>query len=183
MTFDNKPREKNEWLKDFAEYSALDEAMAPGVPTDLRARLKARLFPNPWIVFSKVAALHLITGTASLAICHQFGLNPFATRHSLADLYMRAFGHQACLFACGLTFVAGTYLLASFFLSLEEFEAIRRTHWLQTGALSIASLMAFWLFGADLASILALLWLAGAALGGVASFEGVYRMKQRLVAA
>lgn len=174
---------KEQWLEEqeeFREFVSLGAAGIRPEPSVLPA-LKARLFPNPWLVFAKIAGLHAITGGLSLGLCHQFGLNPFRTPYSLADLFMATGSHHFCMVACGLTFIAGTYLLAGMFLTLEELEAVRRQHWLQTACLSAGSLAVFHMFGADLVAIFAGLWLIGALAGGLASFEGVYLLRRRMV--
>lgn len=138
MTFNNK----EEWLKEFTEFSNIDTTQVL-VPASAFERLKKRLFPNPWLVFVKIAAIHTVVGFLSLAICNQFGLNPFRTTQSLTDWFMRIGGHSLCMLLCGTFFMATTYLLANIFLNLEELESIRRYEWLQTGIIGLVSLAIF----------------------------------------
>lgn len=175
MAFNNK----EEWLKEFTEFSNVrtDEVEVPASAFEC---LKKRLFPNPWVVFGKVTAIHTVVGFLSLAICNQFGLNPFQTEQSLTDWFMRIAGHNFCMLLCGLFFMATTYLLANLFLNLEELEAIKRYEWLQTGIIGIVSLAAFYFFGAELVGTFALLWIIGALLGGLVSIEGSYRLRRAL---
>jgi hypothetical protein len=174
-------------MKDYQEFmsgstnSADDSTPGVKVPEEILRSLRGRLFPNPWSVFAKVAAIHGIVGFLSLGICNQFGLNPFQRSTSLADFFMRTGGHHFCMFACGVFFVAGTYLLANFFLTLEEFESVRRYEWLQTGVLSLISVAGFYFGGAELLGSLVSLWLVGAFVGGVLSVEGSYRLRLRRI--
>lgn len=174
MAFNNK----EDWLKEFTEFSNID-AERVQVPATAFANIKKRIFPNPWLVFGKVTAIHAVVGFLSLAACNQFGLNPFQTEQSLTDWFMRIAGHNLCMLFCGTFFMATTYVLANLFLNLEELESIRRYEWLQTGIIGLASLASFYFFGAELVATLAFLWIIGAFIGGVFSMEGSYRFRRR----
>lgn len=171
--------QKNEWLKEFTEFSNVrtDEVQ---VPASAFENLKKRLFPNPWVVFGKVTAIHAVVGFLSLAVCNQFGLNPFQTQQSLTDWFMKIAGHNFCMLLCGLFFMATTYLLANLFLNLEELEAIKRYEWLQTGIIGVVSLAAFYFFGAELVGTFVVLWIVGALVGGFLSIESSYRIRRAL---
>ncbi|MGE0525779.1 MAG: hypothetical protein AB7G93_04770 [Bdellovibrionales bacterium] len=171
--------DKEQWLKEFTEFSQIDVKDVE-VPKAIFKNLRARLFPNPWVVFGKIAGLHVIVGFFSLSICNQFGLNPFQTDQGLTDWFMKVAGHNVCMFLCGVFFVSATYLLSNFLLSLEELEAVRRYEWLQTGVIGLVSLSAFYFFGAELVATFAVLWLIGALLGGLLAIEGSYRLRRQL---
>jgi hypothetical protein len=171
--------DKEQWLKEFTEFSEIDVKNVE-VPEGVFKNLRARLFPNPWAVFGKIAALHVVVGFFSLAVCNQFGLNPFQTAQGLTDWFMRVAGHNLCMLLCGTFFISATYLLANFLLTIEELEAVRRYEWLQTGIIGLVSLAAFYFFGAELAATFAILWLIGALLGGLLSIEGSYRLRRQL---
>jgi hypothetical protein len=171
--------QKNEWLKEFTEFSNITADQAQ-VPASAYANLKRRLFPNPWMVFGKVTAVHAVVGVLSLAVCNQFGLNPFQTQQSLTGWFMKIAGHNFCMLLCGTFFMMTTYLLANLFLSLEEMEAVKRYEWLQTGIMGLVSLAAFYFFGAELVGSLMFLWIVGALIGGFLSIEGSYRIRRAL---
>ena len=171
--------DKNEWLKDYTEFSQID-ASNVRVSEDLFKIVRSRLFPNPWVIFAKTAVLHGIVGFSSLAICNQFGLNPFQTNQSLTTWFMKTGGHNVCMLLCGLFFMATTYLLSNFFLSLEELESVRRYEWLQIGIFGLVSLAAFHFFGADIVAVFAILWGLGAMIGGYLSIEGSYQLRKIL---
>lgn len=167
--------DKDLWLKEYREFS---NTQTEPVPTKTLVQLKKLLFPSPWMVFLKLLALHSISGFFSLAICHQFGLNPFQTEQSLMDWFMRFGGHHFCMVACGVVFMITTYLIAGQTLSLSELEAIRRHKWLQTSLLGILSLSAFYFFGAELLLVFALLWLFGGLLGSILALETTYHFRK-----
>lgn len=171
--------DKEKWLKEFTEFSQTNVNDVK-VPDGVFRNLRTRLFPNPWFVFGKLAGLHVVVGFFSLAICTQFGLNPFQRDQTLTDWFMKIGGHNFCMFLCGVFFMATTYLLSNFLLTLEEVEAVRRFEWLQTGVMGLASLAAFYFFGAELVAIFAVLWLIGSLLGGFLSIEGSYRFRRSL---
>lgn len=168
---------KEDWLKEFTEFSNISSEQVQ-VPARSFETIKARLFPSPWFVFGKVTAIHAVVGFLSLAICNQFGLNPFNTSQSLTDWFMRIAGHNFCMLLCGTFFIATTYLLANLFLNLEELESIKRFEWLQTGIIGLISLAAFYFFGAELVGTFALLWIVGAFIGGYLSIESSYRVRR-----
>lgn len=161
-------------LQDFTEF-VNSETIA--VSTTVLKSLKKKLFPSPWIVFSKVLFLHMVVGFFSLAICNQFGLNPFQTNQSLTNWFMQISNHHVCMILCGFFFVATTYILAGAFLSLEEMESIRRVEKLQTAILVLISLAGFYFFGGQLVATFTFLWLIGATLGAWVSIESSYRFK------
>lgn len=170
---------KDQWIKEFEEFSQVSSE-AVQVPPSLYSKIKKRLFPNPWMVFGKIAAVHAFVGFLSLGICSQFGLNPFNTSYSLSEWFMQKAGHSVCMIFCGVFFIASTYLLANLILNLEELEAIRKFEWLQVSILSMGSLAAFHFFGGEIIMSFALLWMVGAFIGGLLSIEVSYLFRRQL---
>jgi hypothetical protein len=171
---------KKDWLAEFNEFSNLN-ASEHQVPSELFEKIKRQIFPNPWVVFSKILILHFIVGGLSLVICNQFGLNPFQTDQSLTRWFMKVGGHHFCMVGCGLFFMATTYFLSNLFITLEELESVRRHEWLQMALVGLLSLTAFYFFGADLIAMFVLLWLLGAMVGGFLSIEASYRLRRSWV--
>lgn len=173
-------RDKDEWLKEYMEFSQIDAGNAE-VTDGVYNNLRARLFPSPWLVFGKVVGVHAVVGYLSLAVCNQFGLNPFQTEQSLTGWFMKTAGHNICMLLCGVFFMMTTYLLANFLLTLEELESVRRHEWLQSSVIGLVSLAAFHFFGADLVATFALLWITGAVIGGFFTIEGSYQFRKNFV--
>lgn len=169
--------DKDTWLKEYTEFIQSDRAH---VPSNVFINIKQKLFPNPWIVLGKIFGIHSIVGFLSLAICNQFGLNPFGTDRSLMDWFMNIGGHNFCMVACGVFFMMTTYLLANVILKLEELETIRFHKWLQTGLLGLVSLAAFYFFGAEMVVTFAALWILGAFIGGLVAIEGSYFLRKQM---
>jgi hypothetical protein len=173
----------NESKKSLTEYEAFLKFENVAVPKELSARvfsaMKDLLNPSGWAVFFKILGIHITVGFLSLSICHQFGMNPFATNISLDSWFMSMWGHGTCMVACGILFVGLSFLSAGYFLSIEEVRALRRTEFIQTFTLGIVSLMMFAAFGAELALTFAGLWLLGGLIGGFVATEAVWFLRRR----
>jgi hypothetical protein len=168
----------NEWLNDYEDF--LSEASPP--PEKLNqtviGRMKALLNPNPLQVFSKLLGINIFVGFLSLAVCHQFGLNPFNTKFSLDQLFMSVGGHAACMVFCGVLFISVGVFAAGLFLSSEEIRSFRKHKFLQNLSLGVASISFLVLFGADIALGFGLLWMIGALMGGVGSTMVVSKLRK-----
>lgn len=172
-------RQSRQWIHDFEAFAQEEALQVPSeLDRQLWQRLKPLVEPNPGAVFRKLFAIHLIVGFFSLAICHQFEVNPFGTSKSLANVFEEIGGHNFCMLACGVFFVALPMLAAGFFLSIEEIKALRRTEFAQTFTLGLISLGIFAIFGAELAMSMAGLWLLGVLIGGFISSETVWQFRK-----
>lgn len=159
---------EQEWVNDFQEFVKGEGLPVPQKVTDsILAKVRKDLNPPAGIVFSKLLGIHVVVGTLSLAICNQFGLNPFKTNFSLSDYFMN-FGHSTCMFLCGVLFLSLSVALSRTLLRPEEFLVVRKNALLQIFALSMISLGLFSAFGAELVLSFVLLWLVGSILGGMA---------------
>lgn len=168
-------RTEREWLDDFREFIDADKSPVPAdISERILGRVRSDLNPSAWIVFAKLLSIHLVVGTLSLAVCNQFGLNPFHTGFSLADYFMK-FGHSTCMVLCGVLFISLTVALGRFFLRGEELLVLSRNAFLQVFGLSVLSLVAFIGFGAEVVAGIGLLWFLGAMLGGVIMTKAVVR--------
>ena len=174
----NQPKD-NEWLKDYEEFVNSDGSAIPEhVKTRVFNKIQKLINPSPLLVFLKILGIHLGVGFLSLSVCHQFGMNPFNTEKSLADVMMSVGGHHFCMFGCGVLFVSLSLFAAGYFLTIEEVNALKRTEFLQTLVLGVISLGLFTAFGAEIAVGIAALWLIGGLIGGFAATEAVWRLKQ-----
>lgn len=166
------------WL---SEYEAFLKSEEVKVPTEISERVFSRMEklinPNAWLVFAKISGIHLAVGFLSLGICHQFNMNPFGTKYSIAEWFMAMGGHSICMILCGGLFLGLSVFVAGYFLTIEEVKALKRTEFIQTLSLSVASLTVFAFFGGEFAVTFAGLWLLGALMGGFAATEIVWKMK------
>lgn len=169
-----KLKEK-EWLEEFKEFVQAEGAPVPReVRESIMNRVRADLNPSAWLVFAKLLGVHGIVGTLSLAICSQFGLNPFHTNFSLSEYFMQ-FGHSTCMVLCGVLFIGLTVLLGRLLLRREELLVLSRNAPLQIFGLSTLSLAAFIGFGAEIVLGIGVLWFVGAMIGGLVATKAVVR--------
>lgn len=177
-----KANDPKEWMKEYSEFLNADEIRVPReLNENVLGNIHSLLNPSAWAVFAKILGIHVVVGFFSLAICHQFGMNPFVTTRSLSDWFMDMWGHSVCMIGCGVIFVSFSIFAAGYFLSVEEVKALRRTEFLQTLALGTASLIMFSVLGAELALTFAGLWLLGALIGGFVATETVWKMKRATI--
>lgn len=171
--------QNQEWLKDYSEFINAEEAVVPtDVSNAVMFKVRKLLYPSVMMVFSKILGIHVITGFLSLAVCNQFGLNPFNTSRSLSDVFMNMGGHGFCMFACGTLFISVSIFFAGFFLTIEETKALRKTEFLQTLALGLISIGLFMAVGAQVVLTFGGLWLLGGLIGGFAATEILWQVKR-----
>lgn len=115
-------------------------------------------------IFAKLLSIHTVVSFLSLAVCHQFDMNPFNSSVSLSDYFMQ-FGHSACMFFCGFLFIGSSILMARVLLNQNEFAMVRNSYPLQIFALCSLSLGVFMAFGAHMHLSIVLLWIVGAYIG------------------
>lgn len=169
---------KENWLKDFEEFMNGDPVPVPlDASNGVQNRISKLMNPSSWTVFFKILGVHSIVGLFSMAICHQFEMNPFNTSFSLADWFMHVGGHNVCMLGCGFFFIATGIGVSGYFLSIEEIRALRRTEFPQTFALGVASIALFAVFGAELALTFTGLWLLGGLVGGYLATEILWKIK------
>lgn len=167
------------WLSEYEAFLKSDQVSVPKEATN-RVFTYIEKLMNPYasVVFLKILAIHLIVGSFSLSVCHQFGMNPFGTSMSLDRWFMAMWGHNTCMIICGVLFTSFSFLGAGYFLTIEEVRALRRTEFIQTLGLGVVSLSIFAAFGAHLAVTFAGLWLLGAFVGGFLATETVWKLKR-----
>ncbi|MGE3757699.1 MAG: hypothetical protein AB7H97_08080 [Pseudobdellovibrionaceae bacterium] len=158
---------EKEWLEDFKAFVDSDGAEVPEeISNQILRKIHRDLNPSAWLVFSKLLGIHALVGTLSLAVCNQFGLNPFHTNFSLSDYFMK-FGHSTCMALCGVLFISLTVGLCYVVLRREELFVLLKNAPLQVFGLSILSLAAFVGFGAEIVFGIAVFWFLGAMIGGI----------------
>lgn len=172
-------KQNQDWLSEFSEFVQADTTIVPQELSEkVWSQVQSLLNPNPAFVFVKILGIHFIAGFLSLAICTQFGINPFGLSWSLSDVFTSFGGHGFCMVACGGLFISLSLATAGFFLTIEEVRALRRTEFLQTLAIGVISLGLFAVAGAELALTLAGLWMLGILIGGFVATEAVWQIKR-----
>ena len=175
-----KDHKNNEWLTQYNEFISQESIQVPkSLDQRTMNRMQPLINPEAKVVFAKILGIHLIVSFLSLAVCHQFDMNPFRTSFSLDRVFMMMGGHGICMILCGILFVGLSLLAAGFFLSIEEVRALKKTELLQALSLGLISLGVFTFAGAELALTMVGLWLLGALIGGFLSIEGSFWVRQK----
>ncbi len=157
---------EKEWLEDFNDFMKGDGTAVPeDVSHTVLQYVHNALNPSSWMVFLKLLGIHGVVGTLSLAICDQFGINPFSTGFSLAQYFMK-FGHSVCMTICGFLFISLSIFFSRLIFRQEEFVVLKKNVLSQAFSLSAISLGVFMIVGAEFALSIGVLWVIGAVLGG-----------------
>lgn len=171
-------KDQQQWLVEFSEFANAEAAPVPAeLSQKLQLKMQPLLNPSAASVFGKIFAIHMGLGLLSLAVCHQFGLNPFRTSFSLDQWFMEVGGHSFCMIACGFFFVALSFVAAAVILSVEELKVLKRNGFLQSFGLGTSSLSLFFFFGAEFVLSMAGLWLLGALIAGLLTTEMSWKIR------
>ncbi|MEK7071070.1 MAG: hypothetical protein AAB966_04645 [Patescibacteria group bacterium] len=169
---------EKEWLEDFKNFVETEEVIVPHeVSQRILTRIHDDLNPSSWVVFLKLLGIHSVVGTLSLAVCDQFGLNPFNTDFSLSQYFMK-FGHSFCMVLCGFLFLGLTGVFSKSILQQEEFLVLKKNVIIQVFFLSLLSLVSFVAFGGEVIIGAFILWFLGALFGGFAAIQ-IFTLKFR----
>lgn len=169
--------DKNSLQKDFELFLTSSQIVPDTLLAGTLIKIQKMIKPDARFIFLKLLATHIVIGFLSLSVCHQFDINPFNTENSLSDWFMQIGGHNLCMIFCGVFFLGSSVFAASYFFSVEEIRALRRTEFLQIIALGLFSLGLFASFGVVLVVTFAGLWFLGSLLGGILATETMYRIK------
>jgi hypothetical protein len=160
----------SQWAAEFQEFASASEELPPkALSSRIHETIQAELNPSAWLVFFKVAFVHLVMGTITLLFCPQFGIS-FFQGAGLMGLLMR-FGPTLCMLGCGAIFLGSSALAASLILKPEEIKVVRRLEFLQFALLGALSIGVFAFLGEEMILTLTLVWLAGSILGALGSLE------------
>lgn len=181
MSNDNQkpPFAKNEenWNAEFQEFLELrPEKMPTDRSSAIHQWVKRDIQPAKTLIFLKILILHSVTGTLSLAMCNQFGMNPFKTSFSLMK-YFHHFGDSGCMIFCGMLFVGISAFWCSWILRPDELRVLKQSAIFQTIGLGLVSLLVFTLVGTPVMQGMFAFWLVGGIIGGGLSIETVYRLR------
>lgn len=135
-----------------------------------------RLNPSTWLVFFKLAAIHVACGTISLLACPQFGLS-LTHGPNLMAIFM-PFGLIACSLFCGAFFVSLSFIAAGAILKPEEVIVLRKSRILQLALITTLSLGAFVCLGAQVIELMSAVWIAGSLLGAILSIEATWAIRK-----
>ncbi len=170
----NNEKQLKDEFKDFLELS--EENVSLLVAQTIKQKIYQELHPSLIMIFIILTGIQLVAGTFSLALCNQFGMNPFQTSFSLSEYFMH-YGHTFCMFCCGLLFLSVGPLCAGFFLSRDQIRVLRQKIFIFIPLITLSSLTLFLLLGAMERWEIVIAWLVGALIGGIVTTEIHFRVR------
>lgn len=163
--------------KDYQDFLDSETKVPEGLTQTVHKQIATLINPSTWTTFVKLFGVHLVIGMLSLAVCHQFGVNPFGTKNSLSEWFMNMGGHGFCMAACGFFFIGISILAAGYLFTIEELRVLKKNEFVQTLSLGLISLALLAAVGAELALGITLLWLLGGLAGGFLATKTVWKLK------
>jgi RNA polymerase sigma-70 factor (ECF subfamily) len=166
--------------EDFARFEAIDPEAPPlAVSRRILDRVRLELGPPPWLVFAKIAFIHLATAALTLSVCPQFGFRVAGQGMGLMAQFMEL-GEVGSGAASGFFFLGSSVLVAALVLRVEEVAAFRRHRWAGLLALTVVSL-GFFLLRAATAGVagFAAAWVLGSMAGGWLTLELAFWARDR----
>ena len=164
-----------EWAEEFKLFLETPDVRPPfHLQAEIFRVVNRDLHPGFALVLAKLGGIHVLIGSLSLLICSQFGVG---RGYNLMHVFM-SYGALACMAFCGALFLGLTVLIAGLVLSEQELAKIRKTGYAPVVLLGVVSLVVLFCFGAEIALNLALVWLLGGTMAGVAFTEATLALKR-----
>lgn len=162
--------------KDFEDFRQSRSIDVPPPHLNIHQNILEKMSPSQGVLLLKMAFIHLLMGIITLTFCPQFSLSLTGSYHFFHMIHS-IFGHGICLAICGAVFMTPGILAARFIFSLDEWNAIRRSHYLHLMILTAFFLILFLMIGGIIYLEAALLWIIGAILGSSSLYHGLGRIK------
>lgn len=154
--------------------------METKMPFALKEKIKndihQRLNPSWTKVFMRLALVQFFASFFVLLICPQFNLGFFP--HSFLGHIFMSWGDFACNLACGAIFIGTGMFIALFVLTNDEIRVLRSKSLPSFSLLSVASLLAFMVFGVQFQFVLFFAWLLGALVSAIVGLEVYWNVKR-----
>jgi hypothetical protein len=168
---------------DFSEF----ESSAPvEPPKELQKRIlgmvREKLDPSFLTLFTKLGIIQVFMGTLSLFVCPQYGMG-LGDSDYLYLMFQNNFGPYGCMIACGVLFTSTAALASVLILDRPEIKKIVSFQWFIFPVLTIIFLTLFTCAVREFYLNVSLLWLTGALLGYLVTFDLAYLVKRYLSAA
>lgn len=164
-------RSNSQWHADFQSFLNSTPIEPPhSLNQAILKRVHSLLYPLVKLVFAKLFVLHAVGATFVILFCPQLGVGPIFGDHGIMHIFMR-FGPFICAGFCGAIFLAVTAILATLFLTLEEFRLANRHRFLNVTLLASLSFSGLMLVGGEADHLSYAFWIAGAILAGTFSLK------------
>lgn len=153
-------------------------------PYDLKSQISSLVHGDlkrlPMRTFAKTLSAHWVAGALTLAVCPQFGWNPFSSSPHLPHIFMQ-YGMWACGLFCGTIFMALGALISMAFLNGNERVYLSTREWSYALSLSFLSMGVLMVLGRAssggdvfFTESFIIFWLIGAFLFDLAALRGLF---------
>ncbi len=155
------------------------EPAAPGQKLDevIINRVKKDLHPAAWKVYGKFTLVEAVSGLLTLTICPQFGFGFGRHNEFLHALHTKT-PPVVFYMLCGLFFVSLGAILSGLILNRVEIRAVGNNKYLYFAVYSVLTYTTLMALGAEFFVVSSLVWILGALLGNILSFEAIIRLRQ-----
>ncbi|KAF5031048.1 hypothetical protein DSECCO2_631820 [anaerobic digester metagenome] len=173
----NRNDTERQRLREFAEFvdadrvapsAGMDEAVLGIVAKDLR--------PAPWRIFAKMTLIGVATGSATLAVCPQFGLGSGSHNAFLHGIHA-ATSPAVFYLLCGMLFVTLGAILSGCLLTRNEINAVGKVVNQYFAAYCILAYVTLVTLGPEIFAASSLTWIVGALLSNVVCYGSVVRLR------
>lgn len=147
-------------IKEFESF--LSEAKEPPreLEVSLAAEIRKQLNPSIPLTVSKLFLLNLVGSVATLSLCPQYGLSLTGSMGIMH--YLMGIHPALCFFVCGLLWMLGGQVLASFLLNWDEQRVLSQYYWGAGFSFILFSVLGFACLGSLTLDLWLLFWAVGA---------------------
>lgn len=163
--------------KDIQDFQHLSERMPESLQQKIKAQVHKELNPSFRQIFFKLLIVQIVITPFLLIICPQFELGFFP--HSFLGAIFMKWGETYCNLACGSLFLGAGFLVCSFILSDDELRVFRKNRFITPNILALISLTFFVIFGVKFQFFMFIVWLIGAVITSIISFEIVFWIRSK----
>ncbi len=173
-----KTNNEKKMIHEFADFIEA-EPVSPGRELDnsIINRVKKDLRPAAWKVYGKFTLVEAAAGLLTLTICPQFGLG-FGQHNEFLHTLHTATPPVIFYLICGLFFVSLGAVLSGLILTRVEIRTVGNNKYLYFAVYSVLAYLTLMVLGAEFFVVSSLVWILGALLGNILSFETIIRLRQ-----
>ena len=139
--------------------------------------IREKLNPKFLTLFTKLGVIQAFLGALSLLVCPQYGIS-FSGNDSLYLTFQKYLGPHGCMIACGVIFTSIAALASVVILERPEIKKIFKFQWFIFPVVAIAFLTLFTCVVREFYLNVSLLWLSGALLGYLVTFDLGYMIRE-----
>lgn len=168
------------------EYNRFLTSKEIPLPIDVEAQslnhVKEKLDPSFLMLFMKLGLIQTFLGALTMLICPQYGI-AFSEYDIMYDFFQTYLGPYGCMIGCGVTFTSIAALTSSLTLTKAEIKKIFNYQWFIFPITAIFFMTIFTTLVQEFYLNVSMLWLTGALIGYLISFDLGYfaRVRKNLI--